>query len=329
MKLKVKSSDHLATIQDKAYSFEFDQMMYLLQQLSRVRGDLSADIRLMSHVHLNWPPSDIHKVSIGREINTAHELHVNFLGLAGAQGPLPITVTELLMSRVRAGDHALKDFLDLFNQRLLELLHGAHKKLNPLFDAGPITKTTYGRTLLAIAGAAGEHQSNRNAFSDRSLLAYAGLMWMQPRNAMGLEQILSHYFQISFVSEGNKGRWYSLISQDQSRLGHVRGRQNCLGKDAALGGRCWDEGFYFVLACEPLDLTAYTSFLPTGASYGALRDFLRFYVHVRARTIVRLCIKPTQCKALRLNGQSRLGWTSWLTGSSSHKRDYETQLIFD
>lgn len=328
MTAHTKTPDNLAHLQDVAYSFEFDQMMYLLQQLSRVSGQHETVMRLMSHIHLNWPPSDIHRVRIDLQDFKRHEVHVNFMGLAGAQGPLPITVTEKILSRLRDGDTSFQDFLNIFNQRLLQLLHGVHKKLNPLFDTRPAAKTIHGQTLLAISGVAGDYQADRHHFADRSLLAYAGLLWMRPRSAQGLVQVLTDYFQRPFAVLGHRGRWCTLSPHDRSRLGKAQGAQNRLGQTAALGTRCWDETYYFVLSCGPLDLNDYVNFLPTGANYPHLRDFLKLYVHVRASTQITVRIRPDHVKAMRLDGAARLGWTSWLQGQSKQSRDFQTQLIF-
>jgi len=52
---------------------------------------------------------------------TTTEVHVNFMGIAGIQGPLPLPYTEILMSRMRQKDMAFRDFLDIFNHRLVSV----------------------------------------------------------------------------------------------------------------------------------------------------------------------------------------------------------------
>ncbi len=45
-------------------------------------------------------------------------MRVNFMGVVGPQGVLPIYYTELVMDRLRAKDSTLRDFLDIFTTAL-------------------------------------------------------------------------------------------------------------------------------------------------------------------------------------------------------------------
>lgn len=317
----------LDELSQSSFSYEFDQMLYILGRLNIVRGQQTSPIHINTHVHLNWPPGDIYRISIGQKKNEPHKVDVNFFGLAGAQGPLPITVTELLLKRLRQGDTAFKAFLDIFNNRLLHLLHHGHQKLNPLADLRPPQQTTLGKTLLSLAGIAGASLENRCAFPDRALLAYAGILWLTPRNPKGLKQILTHYFQKRVHPFQMRGRWMNFLPLDQTQIGTKNQRKNILGVTAALGSRAWDEMHYVIIPMGPLLLKEYLNFLPTGQDFLALKDLCQFYIHQRARTIIQLHIQPEQIQWAKLNGTFQLGWTTWLKGKSQKSQDYQTQLI--
>ena len=50
------------------------------------------------------------------------------LSLAGAQGPLPLPFTEMVLERRAARDRATGEFLDIFNHRFLSFLYRGRKK---------------------------------------------------------------------------------------------------------------------------------------------------------------------------------------------------------
>ncbi|NOX53111.1 MAG: type VI secretion system baseplate subunit TssG [Planctomycetes bacterium] len=56
------------------------------------------------------------------------QVTVSFLGLIGPNGALPHHYTSLVIERLRAKDRSLRDFLDLFNHRLISLFYRAWEK---------------------------------------------------------------------------------------------------------------------------------------------------------------------------------------------------------
>lgn len=56
------------------------------------------------------------------------DMSAAFFGMTGPQGVLPRHYTSLLIERIRAKDFALRDFLDMFNHRLLSFFYRAWEK---------------------------------------------------------------------------------------------------------------------------------------------------------------------------------------------------------
>ncbi|WP_293602942.1 type VI secretion system baseplate subunit TssG [Polaromonas sp. 16-63-31] len=109
---------------DRPQGFNLFQAISLLEraspQLAPVgKGDGQTEaVRLKSVVSLGFQPSDVSRVSAGAEDAEAWVLATPVLSLAGAQGPLPLPFTEMVLERTAARDHATADFLDIFNHRL-------------------------------------------------------------------------------------------------------------------------------------------------------------------------------------------------------------------
>ncbi|MBY0431436.1 MAG: type VI secretion system baseplate subunit TssG, partial [Rhodospirillales bacterium] len=109
------------------WRFEFAQAVRLLELArpgctatgtsSRTDGEA---VRFRSSLTTAFPASDIDSLVLAKDGGSA-AMAVNFLGLAGVFGPLPASVTELLVARSRRRDTAGRDFLDIFNHRLVSL----------------------------------------------------------------------------------------------------------------------------------------------------------------------------------------------------------------
>jgi type VI secretion system protein ImpH len=116
------------------FRFEFFAALRVLAKVAEERGPNADDaqspldrIRFRAHQSLSFPASEIWDVSRPAGERLA-EMTVAFLGLTGPMGALPRPYTEHMLQRVRKGDHAFRDFLDLFNHRLTHLFAQAAAK---------------------------------------------------------------------------------------------------------------------------------------------------------------------------------------------------------
>src|SRR5947199_9804372 len=55
-------------------------------------------------------------------------MKVNFMGLSSPTGVLPTPYTELIIERAQKKDNGFRDFLDIFNHRLISLFYRAWEK---------------------------------------------------------------------------------------------------------------------------------------------------------------------------------------------------------
>jgi type VI secretion system protein ImpH len=289
--------------------FDFFQAVRLLELLEHDPADADwsevEDVaRFRAHQSLNFPPSAIHAVEPPPAGRPAPTVIVNFLGMTGPQGALPTHYTQLLLRRPEPT--ALRDWLDLFNHRLVGLYFRAWEKyrfpVSYLRNAlsrraaaaeGPDpNRNRFTIALLSLIGmgAPDEHR-RRPALWDRlrveapppgdaqapprplahiddlALLHYAGLFAHKPRNAVGLTAVIADYFGLQAQIQQFTGQWLYLDPAGQSRLPTGDAGVNCeLGVNAVAGERVWDVVSKFRVRLGPLRYHEFVEFLPDPAA---------------------------------------------------------------
>jgi type VI secretion system protein ImpH len=290
----------------------------------RKKGEARKDfVRFKSSVRLNFPTSDIDEVKL-EELKPGSrlvaEMTVNLMGLAGALGPLDMPTTELIIERLSKRDTGLKDFLDIFNHRLISLLYRIRKTHRIGLENEPPGQDKISRYLYSIIGLGTDGLMGRMQVRDRSLLYYAGLLGQQPRSLVGLERILADYFKIEVKGHQFVGQWYDLEESQWTRIG-VTGQNQVLGSDpVVLGTRVWDQQAKIEIRLGPLTLQQFLTFIPTGWGFRSLCDLTRFYLGDTLDVSFRLVLKGEEVPppVLGMVDEPRLGWTSWLTPLPLH-----------
>ena len=263
-------------------SFNFYQAVRILTILDPEEATSSAHDAVpalfRSRMGFDFPGSDIQDIAPASDNQHLPEMLVNFIGLGGAHGPLPAVYTEQLL---RQGDSALRDFLDIFNRRLILLVYRVHQMHHPELTPTSPEQGLAANHLYAFFGLGRDPDSsgrNRLALPDRALLDYSGLLAHRPHSAIGLERLLSDYFQVEVRVDQFAGAWHRLSEDQWTRLGVSGGRNQRLGDGAILGKRVWDQHAGVTIGLGPVNLDTFKTFLPKGAAYKPLCDLARFYL---------------------------------------------------
>jgi type VI secretion system protein ImpH len=253
------------------------------------------------------------------------ELSVAFLSLFGSGGVLPHHYTSLLIRRIRDKDFALRDFLDLFNHRLVSLFYRAWEKYRLPFlyersrfagegrDTDPCTRALYCLVGLGTPGLRG-----RLEVDDEAFLYYGGHFAHFPRSATALGQILEDYFATPIVVQQVQGQWLYLDREDQSRMPGASdgaGRNNRLGLDTVVGARVWDVQSKFRLRVGPLSYAEFRGLIPNGHALRPLCQMTRTYVGPELDFDVQPVLKPDEVPWCRLEAGGDgplLGWNTWM-----------------
>lgn len=315
------------------FAYEFHQALMLLELMHPDAPSLGEGValekevvRLKSRVYLSTSSDDLYSLEPADLINgTPIKLVMNFFGIAGIQGPLPVPYTELLLDRISKKDTALRDFLDIFNHRLASVLHRIRKKYWVGLDTIPADKSAIGQALRAFAGIQPESNQEEIGMRPRNLIAYTGLLWTHPRSGVALSVMLSDYFEVPVFIKPFKGRWLTLEPTQTTLLGWD-GQFNTLGQGASLGTRVWDILTGITIKIGPLNEKKFREFLKNGSAYPALERLVKLFLPKDYFFHINLVMKGPDITPTYLGGKTALGWTSWLCQKPRQKDDAQVML---
>jgi type VI secretion system protein ImpH len=234
-------------------------------------------------------------------------LEVNFLGLAGGFGPLPAPFTESIVRHAREGDTASRDFLDIFNHRLVSLFYRARRRHRPELTRLSPDQGALANTLYALIGLGTSGVRERMAVPDRALLNPAALLDQQPHSLHGLERLLNCHFHVPVRVHPLQGRWLPLDDTQTTQLGRLNSELGC---GMVLGQRVWDQQAALIVELGPLDHQSFRAFLPNGSSWPELRAMIAFYTQNDVIIDVRLRVNAKQVAPTKLSGANRVSLSS-------------------
>ncbi len=309
----------LRDLTDEPYKFGFFQAVRLLENahpgLPRVGTSLRLrddPIRFAQSPTLAFAPSTISSFTPG-DATHAPTLTVRFFGLFGANGPLPLHLTEFARERARRmpADSALVHFLDMFHHRMLSLLYRAWSEARPTVSLDRPDNDPFSRWVGSLAGYGVPSLRGRDAVPDSARLAAAGILGRAVHGAEGLERLLNDFFRVRVRVHQWQPHWMRLPEEARSRIG-LRHAPVALGESAVVGSRVWDCQTRFRVEIGPLTLAEYQRFLPGGDSMKRLRDWVLNYIGHELSCEMHLVLKQAEVPAVKVGRAGRLGYTSWL-----------------
>ncbi|MCX7427396.1 MAG: type VI secretion system baseplate subunit TssG [Planctomycetia bacterium] len=327
-------------LSDEAYRFDFFQAVRVLERMAvetpSVEGapprkpvgydDSPRDeaVRFRALVSRTFPTGSVVAVSEpGATPPAPTEMLVAFMGLTGPGGALPQHYTTLLIERGRLRDFALRDFLDLFNHRIISLFYRAWEKYR--FPVAYERATRAGEEdlftgcLFSLVGLGTAGLRDRLEFDDEAFLYYAGLFAHQPPCAASLGQILADYFELRVDVLQFLGQWLYLTEEDQSSLPSPKcpaGLNTRLGTDVVVGERTWDIEGKFRVRLGPIGYAQFRRLTPSGDALRPLCQMIRSYVGAQFDFDIQPVLKGPEVPWCRLGGDgsdpSCLGWNTWI-----------------
>ncbi len=301
--------------------FQFFQAVRLLERLYPNRAPVGRFVspskevvRFSAHASFPFPASQIQNIDWA-DGSAAPCILINFMGLTGPSGVLPLYYTELIVERLRQKDRAMLTFFDVFNHRMVSLFYQAWEKYRFAIAYERGERDRFSHHLMDLIGIGTKRLENRLAVRDDSLLFYAGLLSMHTRSAAALERILADYFEIPVEVEQFVGAWQGLRESDLCRFDRGLGVSEQLGGGAIVGDEIWNQQAGVRVKLGPLGLTQYLDFLPSGTAYEPVRSLAKFVSRGEIDFEIQLILKKEEVPACELGLEDavapRLGWTSW------------------
>ncbi|HEY8504830.1 MAG TPA: type VI secretion system baseplate subunit TssG [Gemmataceae bacterium] len=351
---------------EESYAFDFFQAVRLLERIYPERRAIGLVappreevVRLRAHLSMVFPPSQIYELEPPGEDRPQPLMTVAFMGLYGPSGVLPTHYTQMLLDLHRdvkgPERRALRDWLDLFNHRIISLFYRAWEKYRfyiPFERGEPrraepdaFTEALYcllgmgsrpsrNRLRVAVPARDPEEPERRLArIDDLALFYYAGILTQRPRNAVNLRTLVADYFGLPVTIEQFRGQWLKLEPSSQTCLGAT----GVLGVDAVAGSRVWEVQSKFRVRLGPLTYRQFEHFLPDRApapprkAIFLLAKLVRYFVGPELDFDVQLVLRADQVPECQI-GESeglgaRLGWNTWL-GSLPRTAD-AAEPVFD
>ncbi|CAH1650779.1 Type VI secretion system protein ImpH [Hyphomicrobiales bacterium] len=277
----------------------------------------SRRVILRSSTRLGFPAAEVERIEETQDGDLA--MTVAAMGLTGALGALPIVQTEALQRLMRAKDLGLRDFLDIFNDRLLHLLYEVHAKYRlPVAygGRGKAAPDAITEVMLALIGLGLPGLRGRLGWDDELLLPFAAVLARPCRAAGDVAAVMTAITGWPVRIEPFHGQWIDLPAGEQSSLGAGRGQHSRLGVDTIAGSRIFDLAGGVGVHAGPLRYADFMALVIDGEEARDFTALARFAIGPEFALTLNVVLARDDVPAFRLARRAesgrRLGFDSWL-----------------
>ncbi len=312
----------LKILEEEPFSVRFFQAMRLLERAAGSGAPVGhfsrpedEAVRFKSLPSLGFPPSELYDLT--RSPGGQWQMTVQFMGLTAALSALPAVYTEAVLLRMREKDHAMRDFFDIFNHRIISLFYRAWEKHRFFIGYEAGHDDLLSLRLFDLLGLGTEGMRNRGRLADGACMYYAGLLGRQVRSATSLRQILEDFFEVPIQINQFAGTWRALPPENRTCLLGTLSINEQLGFGVVAGDEVWDHHGRIQISIGPMRFERYQQFLPQESAYRELVGWMQFYADGAYETQVQLILEKQDVPACELGDPGartpRLGLASWLT----------------
>ncbi|MDQ0446955.1 type VI secretion system baseplate subunit TssG [Methylobacterium aerolatum] len=307
----------------EAGAVQFHELCLWLERICPQPGGIGGTVsprretvRFRANPSLSFPAEEIAAILPPEEAGAPITVVANLFGLHGPSSPLPPALTERVI--LAEDSNALRDFLDLFNHRLLSLLFIIWKYYRHGYRYSPGATDAISRAVAALFGM--ETPDRRTARP--LLLPYAGLLSLSHRSATVLGSIVGDFFDVPCAIEEFVLREIRIPQEALWLLGSA---SSVLGRETVAGETMKDVTGKFGVRFGPLDAERCDRLLPPEQDYQSLIELINLAIRDPLDWDLGFVLSPGEARPLIL-GQNRLGWASWLGDSPQTSQQFVIQL---
>ena len=301
-------------------TIRFHQLVTLAELLFDQRGEVGQlgdpeeeFLRFRAARSLSFGARDIASMSFDDEARHL-EIRVNFFGLYGPSSPLPPFYTERIIEEDQTPS-AVEDLMDLFNHRMIALLHVIWRKYRYYLRYENGGTDALSKRFLALCGFPVEDRDRIGQVGRSALLPHVGLLSLYSSSADVVATTISNFFGVEARIEEFVTRRVAIEEDARFQLGVTNTE---LGGDTILGVELDDDHGKYRVCLGMATFKDLERFLPHGARHQQLSELLSMINREPLEWDIEFDFEPDSIAVTGL-GETRLGWTSWL---QAHEPDY-------
>ncbi|UCG49920.1 MAG: type VI secretion system baseplate subunit TssG [Phycisphaerales bacterium] len=269
-------------------------------------------VRFRQRVSMEFCPASVAGFEGGDEARAAR-MAVNFFGLLGTNGPMPLPITEYVYDRLHNhGDRSPAKFLDIFDHRMISLFYRAWACNQQTVSHDRKEEDRFAVYIGSLFGIGQSSLRERDRVPDVAKLHYSGRLACPTKNAEGLRSILRDYFGIPAAIDEFVGQWISLAEEHRCKMGSSRDN-GTVGSTLIVGSCFWECQQKFRIKLGPMNLADYERMLPGGDSIRRLVGWVRNYVGDQFGWELQLILAASEVPCTQLGKIGQLGWSTWLS----------------
>ncbi|MCP3940167.1 MAG: type VI secretion system baseplate subunit TssG [Desulfobacteraceae bacterium] len=274
-------------------------------------NDFFKNLKIKPNLSLGFPLAAIENIKENQETGN-FDITANFLSLYGTLSPLPSFYTEDLFEEERLDEAFVKDFLNIINQRLYELLFLSWSKYRSMIQLHEMGNDTHKDRLFCLGGF-GDENLRKQIKDPFELLRYIGLFAMPTRSQAGLETLLGD----ALGYEANITPCLRKRSPIPKTQRFYLGQENTtLSVDGYLGHEIPDCLGKFKISFGPLDDEEFRKLLPGTKLHMKMIELINLYLSDPFLITIEILILDQYIQTTTLNqtqGQwGRLGLDTWV-----------------